>query len=320
LPYTEGTATIDLPNGDAFATSTGRRRGAAVPHDFDPGFPRRFQALVRNYPGADVYPVDDFRVEWGPIFHRGRLDGSARIVVIGQDPATHESITRRILVGEAGQRMQGFLAKLGITRSYVMINTFLYSVFGQGGGERHKNDPQIAKYRNAWLDKLIVGQSVDAVVTLGRLADEAFDTWRTTSKGRRTDVVQQAITHPTFPESASASGQTTRAEAMARMLDNWNAGLEALAPHISHPDEAAPLTRYAEDLRDADLVPIPEGDLPAGLPTWMRSLRAWASREATGHAASGEPDARNEAKRATIVVEIPTRERPWHQEPAPPGG
>ena len=43
-----------------------------------PAFPRRFRTLVRNYPDGDVYPVDDFRLEWGPVFHRGRLDGSAR--------------------------------------------------------------------------------------------------------------------------------------------------------------------------------------------------------------------------------------------------
>ena len=52
------------------------------------------------------------------------------MLLIGQDPAQHEAITRRILVGEAGQRTQGFLAKLGITRSYVMVNTYLYSVYG----------------------------------------------------------------------------------------------------------------------------------------------------------------------------------------------
>ena len=56
-----------------------------------------------------MYPTDSFRVEWGPVFHRGRLDGSARVLIIGQDPATHEAICRRILVGEAGQRIQGFL-------------------------------------------------------------------------------------------------------------------------------------------------------------------------------------------------------------------
>ena len=45
---------------------------------------------------------------------------------------------RRILVGEAGHRTQGLLAKLGIDRSYLMVNTFLYSVYGQAGGEQHK--------------------------------------------------------------------------------------------------------------------------------------------------------------------------------------
>ena len=73
---------------------------------------------------------------------------------IGQDPATHEAICRRILVGEAGQRLQGFLAKLGITRSYVLVNTFLYSVYGQGGGTRHVDDDGIVAYRNRWLDTL----------------------------------------------------------------------------------------------------------------------------------------------------------------------
>ena len=102
---------------------------------FDGGYRRPYASLVYEYPGEDVYPPDSFRTEWGPIFHRGRLDGSARVLVIGQDPATHETICRRILVGEAGQRMQGLLAKLGITRSYVLINAFLYSVYGQGGGD-----------------------------------------------------------------------------------------------------------------------------------------------------------------------------------------
>ena len=109
--------------------------------EFDIGYHRRrFRLLVADYPDESVYPADSFRVEWGPIFHRGRLDGTARVLVIGQDPATHETITRRILVGEAGQRAQGLLARLGITRSYVFINTFLYSVYGQGGGTRHIAD------------------------------------------------------------------------------------------------------------------------------------------------------------------------------------
>ncbi len=284
-----------------------------MPHDFDPGFPRRFHALVRAYPEQETYPTKDFRVEWGPIFHRGRLDGSARILVIGQDPAAHETIVRRILVGEAGQRVQGFLTKLGITKSYVLVNTYLYSVFGQGGAEKHKNDPVIAAYRNRWLDKLLVNQRVQAVVTLGHLADHAFQLWQATPSGKSVDVAHAAITHPTFPESASAAGQVTKIEAMQQLLENWNIGLQALARHITEPDVATPLRLYGSKLEDADLTPIPDFDFPPGLPEWMRSLEAWASRAATGHdARPNTPPAKvTEAKRATLVAEIPRRHRLW---------
>ena len=92
---------------------------------FDRGYvDEPFATLVAECPGAETYPPADFRVEWGSIFHRGRLDGSAWVVVIGQDPGAHEAIVRRILVGEAGQRLQGFLARLGIVRSYTLVNAF----------------------------------------------------------------------------------------------------------------------------------------------------------------------------------------------------
>ena len=140
-------------------------------HDFDPGFPAASARSCATIPAGTCIPSrtsgssgDRCSIAAASTAARGS-SSSDRI------PATHETIARRILVGEAGQRIQGFLAKLGITTSYVMINTFLYSVYGQGGGERHKNDPKIAKYRNQWLDQLLVGQDVDAVVTLGRLAD-----------------------------------------------------------------------------------------------------------------------------------------------------
>ncbi|MFF9089925.1 hypothetical protein ACF1BE_26635 [Streptomyces sp. NPDC014991] len=75
---------------------------------FDPGYTQDpYAALVGDYPGSDIDPAKNFRVEW-PIFHRGRLDGSARVLVVGQDSAAHEAITRRILVGTAGRRFQRF--------------------------------------------------------------------------------------------------------------------------------------------------------------------------------------------------------------------
>src|SRR3546814_5425281 len=65
-----------------------------------------------------------FWYDWGPIFHRGRTNGSARVLCIASDPGATERIAARTLVGDAGQRVQGFLAKLGLTRSYLLLNAF----------------------------------------------------------------------------------------------------------------------------------------------------------------------------------------------------
>lgn len=276
---------------------------AAMAHPFDPGYvDPPFADLAADFPGADVYPASDFRLEWGPIFHRGRLDGSARVLVLGQDPGAHESAARRILIGEAGQRVQGFLHKLGIERSYVAVNTFLYSVYGQYGGEKHADDPQIAAYRHRWLDALVSGTGVEAVVAFGHLADGAFQTWRDTPAGAAYTGAYEHLTHPTQPE-ASSHGKAEQAAAMKALLAQYNAALQRLHDAIAHPDADIPLVPYGDTLTDADHGEIPPDDLPAGAPAWMRSLKTWATRDG--------PDA--EAKRATLVLRVPTDQRPWAQ-------
>ena len=273
-------------------------------HEFDEGYGREpFASLVRDHPGTEAYPPDAFRLEWGPIFHRGRLDGSAKVLVLGQDPGQHENIARRILVGEAGQRVQGFLRKLGITTSYVMVNAFLYSVYGYGG-DRHHTDEAIVGYRNRWLDALLLDTEVRAVVAFGRFAEEAFEMWTDSHTVEDLDdleITYQHVTHPTYPESASAHGQVPYAEAMEQMLVGWNAAIQALAPVIASPDVPPDPAPYGTALLESDLAPIPERDLPAGGPAWMRGLGAWAVR-------SG---ASVDEKRATIVVTVPETDRPW---------
>ena len=269
---------------------------------FCPGYPAPFDALVADSPGESIYPPKDFRTEWGPIFHRGRLDGTAKVLVIGQDPATHEAITRRILVGEAGQRVQGLLAKVGITTSYVTINTFLYSVYGQGGGARHAKDPEIAAERHRWLDALLVDSDVTAVLTLGQLARTAYGMWAETRPELAARLHLAAVRHPTYPESSSASGQTTLEEATARLLANWNQALPQLRAHLQpDPGAEADPPPYGTTWRDGDLRPIPDRDLPPGTPPWWRDLDAWAKRTGT--------DA--QTKRATITVTIPARAQTW---------
>jgi hypothetical protein len=266
-----------------------------MPHSFDPGYVKEpFLSLVRDYPEADAYPATRFRVEWGPIFHRGRLDGSARVLVIGQDPAQHETVVRRVLVGEAGRRLQGFLAKLGVTQSYAIINTFAYSVYGTvtAGAKKH---PKLVAYRNRWLDALLVGTQVEAVVTLGTLAKEAFDTWKTTPGAAGFAKPLAAITHPTQPESSSKNDATKLAAATKALLKNWNVGLGILKPAIAHPDASVPLVAYGTTWGAGERPSIPERDFPAGLPAWMHEQDGWARRVGADEL----------AKRRTIAITIP---------------
>jgi uracil-DNA glycosylase len=267
-------------------------------HPFDPGpVGPPFAELCADYPGAEAYPPDEFRLEWGPIFHRGRLDGSARVLVLGQDPAQHEAIARRILVGEAGQRVQAFLRKLGIDRSYVMVNAFLYSVYAKRASER-VDDELIAAYRHRWFDALLLDTDVEAVIAFGSLARRAFEQWQRTPAGRDREVAFRAVKHPTFPEGSGGG-----AAAMRDLLEGWNDALEALRPSIEHPDADRDLVPYDTSKR-AETAAIPEADLPAGLPPWMRSLRVWADR----------PQGDVETKRATITVVVPRDERVWHED------
>ena len=270
-------------------------------HECCPGYATApFGELVANYPEGDVYPPKDFRVEWGPIFHRGRLDGSARVLVLGQDPAAHEAISRRILVGEAGQRTQGLLAKIGVDKSYVMVNTFLYSVYGQGGGSRHERDAAIAGYRNQWLDALLLDKPVTAVITLGTLAATAYRMWADDNAGVAAGLHHARLRHPTFPESAAAAGRGTVREMTAELHRDWSSRLPALAAAVT-PEAQPDPAPYTGAWQPGDLVEIPERDLPPGSPPWWRELAAWASR--VGDNAQD--------KRATIVVAVPKARRTW---------
>jgi uracil-DNA glycosylase len=268
---------------------------------FDAGYADpRFAALVEEYPGEDAYPAEHYRVEWGPIFHRGRLDGTARVLVIGQDPGEHETIVRRILVGQAGRRIQGFLARLGITRSYVMINAFVYSVYGSADGGTAQQKQRRIAYRNRWLDALLRGSSrVEAVVALGVEAEEAYNTW----KGALAQPVQHVfrrITHPTAPEGSG--GEITT----AALLQNWNAALQVLRPAVQHPDVPATAGAYGPTWGPNDRPELPDFDFPAGLPAWMREPVRWTRRRAVDG-----PGTTEDRKRATIVVQVPEQFRPW---------
>jgi hypothetical protein len=273
--------------------------------EFDPGpVQEPFRTLAESFPDAAAYLSKDFRLEWGPIFHRGRLDGSARVLCIGQDPGQHENLLRRILVGEAGRRVQGFLKKLGITRSYVMINALLYSVYGSGGA-KYVDDAPVADYRNKWIDGFMAPGKVQAVVTFGLMGRKAWELWKATPAGAAASPVVAHLTHPTQPESAGNS-KIEREQFTAKLLEEWNRGLSTLRPGISSPDEPIPATQYGTAFADADKTDIPSFDLPAGTPPWMYDNDGWATRGFPSKLPSPKTDAEQLLlKRSVIVVKVP---------------
>ena len=238
--------------------------------DFDEGPKGAFRDLCRTYPGTDVY-TEGFRTKWGPIFYRGRVDGSARLLVIGQDPAQHEAFARRILMGEAGRRVQGFMAKLGFTKSYVMINAFVYGIFNQDIAGPHVLDAGIVAYRHKWFNAILAPGKIQAVVAFGAMADKAWQKYRKTTAGKKVKVAYEHVLHPT------SAGKGTPVITMPMMLANWNQGLQNLKPQITKPDVNKALVPYGSNFTAAELPGIPSFDLPPGIPAWMRAEFGWAA-------------------------------------------
>lgn len=227
---------------------------AAGTPGFDPGPPPRWEAFFATAPHAAYLARPDlFRLEFGPVLYRGRLDGTARLLVVGQDPSTDEILAQRVLVGLSGQRVQGFLRKVGLDRSYAILNTFLYSVRGQFFGDlatMSQSEP-ILGYRNSYLDRLRADGPLEAVLAIGRGAQDAIGRW---AGGAGLPVI--ALQHPAAPDAAAT-------------LANWNVALDALRATLGPDDGMAPdLTPYGVAWTPADHETIPRGDLPFGLPGW----------------------------------------------------
>jgi len=226
---------------------------------WDSGPPAVIAQIFERAP-LDAYRAKPkkFRLEWGPIYYRGRTDGSAKVLLIGQDPAADENVARRILVGTAGQRVQGFLTKLGITNSYIAVNSVLYSIYGQFDKtmQNFMDLPAVTTWRNELLDAL-AGPNIEVILAFGKAAQHVIETWPGaapfSSKGRVFSLL-----HPTArPESAVLAG--------------WSKQLAPIATKLTpDPGVTADLTKYAgPKFADQDLVRIPLADFGFGAPAWM---------------------------------------------------
>ena len=159
------------------------------PWEFDPGptstggWAELF-AETPNYRGIGTAwsGTDEFRWHFGPMFYRGRLkDGDAKVLVIGQEGAQDESLAHRSFTGGTGGRMQYVLSQLGITRSYLFLNTFVYPIFNQydDGLRPLAQDARspIVRHRHAILDLAADRHDLRLVIAVGTAAKESVATW-----------------------------------------------------------------------------------------------------------------------------------------------
>jgi uracil-DNA glycosylase len=219
-------------------------------HDSGPDcdWERLFQSAPLNY--YINFPHNPFHTRFGPVFYRGRLDGSARVLVIGQDPSTDEILAHRVFIGQAGQLAQNFLTRLGLTRSYLMFNTFLFGVQSSSlsAGTVTPTDATIMAYRNSLFDRAAATNNLTAIIAFGQHANTSAMNW----PGRGSIPIVH-LTHPTAPSGVAA---------------NWNshfaAAQSAIAPDgDGHVDSTPYSTMTAIPSTD-----IPRRDLPFGIPSW----------------------------------------------------
>lgn len=233
--------------------------------EFDPGPPAAFANLFSQAP--DYGPFRKlFWYDWGPIFYRGRLDGSARLLCIASDPGPTERIAGRTLVGDAGQRVQGLLAKVGLTRSYLCVNAFLFALHP---GKAHAadtvlDDPAQRAWRNQFLD-LAKGPNVRAIVAFGGQAQGAADRW----PGKGTTPLFR-VPHPSSRDNKA-------------LLDAWRALVPQLRLIITpDPDGDPTLPNYGAQFKETDYARIPARDLPFGVPPWLGD-DAWGRKAKPKH-------------------------------------
>jgi uracil-DNA glycosylase len=244
--------------------------------EFDPG-PRK--ALAEHFANTPSFAAQRelFWYDWGPIFYRGRLDGSAKFLGIASDPGPTERIAARTLVGDAGQRVQGFLSKLGLTRSYVLVNAYPYALHP---GRAEDARPLLAKsqhrnWRNKFYDD-ITGSALEAIVAFGGEAQAALELWTS-----RPDVPTFEIPHPSSRNSS-------------RLLREWRDAIEELRTIVT-PDPGGDddLPNYStSSFRESDYARIPSRDLPFGMPDWFGD-DAWGRKARPRHNNSVERPGRD---------------------------
>ena len=169
------------------------RRG--YPSCYDPG-PTKNSNFAKLFGQAPKYRAigrfilggtdKKFRWKFGPMWYRGRLGtDEVKVLVVGQEGAQDENLSNRAFTGSTGTRTQNFLNHIGITESYLFLNTFVYTINGQleqtdlfKWMEQNPLSP-IVEYRHELFDEALRQNpgSLSLLMGIGKGGQASLVTW-----------------------------------------------------------------------------------------------------------------------------------------------
>lgn len=241
---------------------------AAELAEFDAGPNVVMQAIFNATPDY-VAATGETSVFWhhfGNLFYRGRLDGSARVMCIASDPGPAECLpfVRRSLIGDSGQKTQGFLTKLGLTRSYVLVNAFSVAMHPSAkakGLAILQNNHPIMQARHAMYNALLAGGNLQAIVAFGEVAHKAVDIWQ------QANPVVQGIERFDLAHPAAVDRDSSGNDAA---LKGWAKAITQIRAVVT-PDTNGnnTLPNYGNYITETDYVRIPRRDLPKVAPSYV---------------------------------------------------
>jgi hypothetical protein len=225
---------------------------------------KTFLESVPDYRAA-VGDTSTFWYAFGPVLYRGRLDGTARVLGIASDPGPTECLpfVRRPLVGDSGQKTQGFLAKLGLTRSYVLVNAFavaLHPSRAAKGEQILRDNAALKAWRHGFYDRLLAGGALQAVVAFGGNAHLAYDIWAASHPA----VAAVPVFKLAHPAAVDRSGSGNDAG-----LKKWVQAVTALRGIVTPDPGGDPGPNFGKYFTEADYVRVPRWDLPRVAPAYV---------------------------------------------------
>lgn len=184
------------------------RRGSPAEYDAGPDkdsqWPELF-AATPNYRALGLAVMGErgerekFRWTFGPMYYRGRLTpNSVKVFVIGQEGAQDESLSNRSFTGGTGAKMQNFLNHIGVTQSYLYMNTFVYTINGQYTDQStgrtpaplfwlsQNTDSPVVQHRHAMFNYMLDTNrdTLRLVIAVGTAANDTLKSWIESHGGR----------------------------------------------------------------------------------------------------------------------------------------